>query len=791
MGRPARLLACGLVCTAALAPLTARAHGEQRYAVRIAAGTLDAALRVLAQQTGIAVGGTDAGLASVRTRAVSGTMTPSQALRRLLAGTRFRAVPIGDRAYRIERLPRPSHLDVKPVAPAAAMAAVGQSEPIVVNASKRGIGLADYPGSIEVAGVDGGDGGKGVPSLEGLLEAFPQTASTQLGAGRNKIFVRGIADSSFNGPTQSTIGLYLGEQRLIYSAPNPELALYDMDRVELLDGPQGTLYGAGTLGGVIRMTPRAPDPGAWHAGLWTGGALTQHGEPGFDGAAMLNAPLGRHAALRVLGYGAREAGYVDDVQRGLEDVNRGSVAGFRAAALVEPAGGWTLTVSGFGQRRRTRDGQYIYPRLPGLVRESLIAQPFSSDILGGTLTVKDRIGTLDLVSTAGIIDNDLGTRYDSSVLTGGAGVQAYDEARHIRLITSETRLVSPQGGRFSWLAGLSLLHNQDSYTQLVTSLNGDSPPPFAMIDYRIGEYALFGEATLRLNGRLSATLGGRLVYSRSHSTRHFGENVAEDAATPPLRVLPVAALSWHPRENVQVYARYQRSYRTGGVTVERADSGEPVPTRFDADQLQSIEVGTRARLDGSIRAELAVAGFYTRWTSIQGDLIQAQGFPITRNIGDGWIAGMTASAKLHLGRIWRAGGAVFVNHSEIDRITPQQTTNNRMLPNVAKFTGYASLGADLPLAGARRLTLDATLRYVGTSFLDIDPTSQVRQGNYFDTALSATLRSGRWRIGLAVTNLLGTRGNRFAFGNPFAVRLVEQATPLRPRQVRLTASWSY
>src|SRR3546814_3098560 len=87
-------------------------------------------------------------------------------------------------------------------------------------------------------------------------------SSTHLGAGRNKLFIRGIADSSFTGPTQATVGQYLGDIRLSYNAPDPDLRLYDVDNVEVLEGPQGTLYGAGSLGGIIRVVPNAPNPDA-------------------------------------------------------------------------------------------------------------------------------------------------------------------------------------------------------------------------------------------------------------------------------------------------------------------------------------------------------------------------------------------------------------------------------------------------------------------------------------------------------------------------------------------------
>ena len=98
----------------------------------------------------------------------------------------------------------------------------------------------------------------GAQGSEAVLDRLPMLASTSLGPGRNKIYIRGVADSSFNGPSQSIVGQYLGDVRLTFNAPDPDLQLYDMRRVELLEGPQGTLYGTGSLGGILRLVPNGP-----------------------------------------------------------------------------------------------------------------------------------------------------------------------------------------------------------------------------------------------------------------------------------------------------------------------------------------------------------------------------------------------------------------------------------------------------------------------------------------------------------------------------------------------------
>ncbi|MGO1304474.1 MAG: TonB-dependent receptor plug domain-containing protein, partial [Sphingomonas parapaucimobilis] len=149
-----------------------------------------------------------------------------------------------------------------------------------------------------------------------LANLLPVLTTTSLGPGREKLFVRGIADSSLVGGSQATVGQYLGEIQLNYSAPDPNLALYDIASVELLEGPQGTLYGTGALGGVIRVTPNPPILDRWSGAVGLGATGIAHGGTGGDAMAVLNAPLGDRAALRILGYGSRTPGYIDDTLRG-------------------------------------------------------------------------------------------------------------------------------------------------------------------------------------------------------------------------------------------------------------------------------------------------------------------------------------------------------------------------------------------------------------------------------------------------------------------------------------------
>ncbi|MEM6475424.1 MAG: TonB-dependent receptor [Pseudomonadota bacterium] len=793
----AAAMALAVPLSAVCAPAEVAAQSQRE--INVPAGRLSSAIRQLARQAGISVAGTGSGLRQVRSRAVRGRYTPSEALRRLLAGTGYRAVAIGRNAYRIERAPRqsqprrnqpnraspaPSQTPTPRPAPARPTPPPPPPPPIIVEGTKRAFGPGDYPGGITILDINADRLITGSTSLDDALATIPSVNGTSLGSGRNKVFLRGIADSSFNGPSQSTIGLYLGEQRLTYSAPNPDLRMVDVAAVELLEGPQGTLYGAGTLAGLLRVNPNAPDPSAIDAASWGAASVTAGGGLGWDAGALLNLPVSDGAALRVVGYGGEDAGYIDDPRRGLADINSGSHYGGRAAFSVDIGPDWSVEASGFGQETRLDDGQYIDARLADLTRTDRLAQPFLGRIYGGALTVRGYLGDSELTSVTGLVDHRLSTRFDSSVLVGPNARQAFDETRDIRLITHETRLSGGDPERLNWLVGLGAMRNREDFRQLVTNLSGDNPPPFAQLNFEQDEIAVFGEASYRFAPQWSVTGGARLLYTRSSSERSFGQNEVVEPREGPARLLPALALSYRPREGLIAYARYQEGFRTGGVAIEREPNGDPVTARFDPDQVRSYELGLRGTIDEAAPLDFALTLHHSTWRDIQADLIDGRGFPITRNIGDGSVTGFDGSMTLRAGDGWTFDLAASLNDTGVDRIGPEGGIIRTSIPNVPDYAATLRGSKVWTLGASQEAGLALSGRYMGRSFLDLDQQSRAEQGGFASLDAAAWWQSDAIELRLEAINLTDTRGNRFAFGNPFTARIEDQETPLRPLTVR-------
>jgi iron complex outermembrane recepter protein len=282
----------------ALVASTALSASQPDAHIDVPAGSVAEAAIAIARQTGTSIIVADPAIARRRAPRIRGRLSALEAVRRLADAANLKVVAVSSTAWRLEARPRAAMRRVEsasqrprttPVQPTPAPATEA-SAPIIVSASKRDTLLNELPAQVTLIEGDLLQRG-GVGGTEKIVQRSASVSSTYLGSGRNKLFIRGIADSSFTGPTQATVGQYFGDLRLSYNSPDPDLRLSDIERVEILEGPQGTLYGAGSLGGIIRLVPRAPEPGVTSLSLMGGASAIAGGEPGGDAHLTLNLPL--------------------------------------------------------------------------------------------------------------------------------------------------------------------------------------------------------------------------------------------------------------------------------------------------------------------------------------------------------------------------------------------------------------------------------------------------------------------------------------------------------------------
>lgn len=807
MGRTTDLF----IVTALAAAVATPAQAADRQKISIAPGRLGEAVVALGRQTGVSIGMSDQSIATIPTPGVTGRLSVDAALKELLRNTGATARRIDASTWRIVRSRPVPPAPVKALPPAVADEPATQ---IIVTASKRDTPLPRYAGTVEALNNGAFSSADAAGGTATLLARVVSLSSTHAGAGRNKLFIRAIADSGVAGPTQATTGQYLGDMRLTYAAPDPDLRLYDVGGVEILEGPQGTLYGAGSLGGIIRIMPNAPnlvEPGGQ---LSTGLTTVQHGDAGGDLSATLNIPIiPEKMALRVVGYGVQDGGYIDDVYRGRNDVNRTRTYGGRAALRYAPNDDWTIDLGGIYQHIHGDDAQYATRSLGNLQRASPVAQPYASDYLLGNVRIERQWDNLRAISSTGFIHHDLAESYDATQPDGPPAL--FRQRNNVDIFSTENRLVRDLDNGLGWILGASYLQSSSHLRRSLTSfgtaptqptiipgvilLGGGMPATATGVRNDVKEATLFGEASFEPVRGMIATIGGRLTNSRltgkaldpidALSPAELARAQAQ-ANRSETMFLPSFSLLTDAITNVTLYAKFEQGFRPGGLAVD-----DQRIRRFSNDRISTIETGIRMGAPNSNRVALSASLAYTDWRDIQADVTDRAGLPTTTNIGDGRI--YTAEARIVFRPIPHLAldGSVIYNDSRLTRPTQYVKAlsfegQSLALPNVANLGGRLALDYRVPLGDVMTFNLTGSARYVGKSRLGIGPILGRTQGDYVDTALTASLTRGPLQYTLSLTNVLDSDGNRFSLGTPFDL-YGDYYTPQRPRALRVGIDFAF
>lgn len=768
------LSCCALAAAELAAPGSALAQARQ---IHIDTARLADALAELSRQTGVAVG-FEGRLPNVKSRPVNGRMTAEQALAKLLKGTGLEARRLSPATYRLVRAGRSASPSV-----AAQTMPPPQSGPadIIVTGTKREESLARLPISISVVPAPGDQGGPPLPGTAEVARQLDGLTLTNLGPGRNRQFIRGVADSPFNGNSQSTVAILINDARATYNAPDPDLRLVDVERVELLKGPQGSLYGTGTLGGVYHIVTRPPDAGAFAAMAGAGVSLATHGDMGGSAQAMVNLPVvADRLALRAVAYAAREPGWIDTAGRG--DSNRGEVRGGRLA-LRALTGDWTIDLGGMVQMQDVADSQYVFAR-HALQRPAQPAEPHDNDFTMASLRVAGKLGGADLVYAGNWVDHDVSSTLDASDLSAAAfGIPApalYVEQRRNRLFDQEVRLSRTQDSGLSWLAGLSLM---DVRNHLSGVIQGAREQTVATGIQGVVEVSAFGEIRVPLTGGLSASIGGRLFHSRMEEERG-AKRARVEVAVSRSGFTPSLALSWQAGRRDFLYLRYAGALRPGGLTQTSAGSAE----RFTSDELQTFEAGWRH--SASTRLTVNADAFLTTWSHMQSDYLLTDGLIGTRNVGDARIYGVEASVDWTPARGWALSAGLVGQSALLTSTSGGVQIEDRHLPVIPDWKARLGLSRSFALFGWSGRA-GAHVTYLSPSRLSFDPGLDRRMGDYALADADLSFSHGAWGIRLSGSNLFDCKADSFAFGNPFALGKGPQYTPLRPRQwtVSVTKFW--
>ncbi|HEY3696453.1 TonB-dependent receptor [Phenylobacterium sp.] len=785
--------AAALAAAAAALPHAALAAEPGARAVRfnIAAQPTASALLELALQADVSLGGALT-TCQGEARRLHGRMRLTAALDALVAGSGCRYV-----------LPDRSTVLIEPAPPRSSSPPAPAPEPpsepppvvseLVVTSGRRAelAGRAPYA----VTAATGDD--LQTTSTEDLRELASRVAGmtvTNLGPGRDKVLLRGISDGVFTGLTQSTVGLYLDDVPVTYNAPNPDLRLIDVARVEVMRGPQGTLYGSGSIGGIVRIVTNKPDPDDLAGSVMLGVSGTRSGGLNDEVEIVGNVPVvaGR-VALRGVVYRERGSGYLTDVTLGLRHVNRVTRDGARLALGVEVSPEWTVTLAGVHQSINDSDTQYVTRGLGRFQRASRVQEPHDNDFDEVSATVEGRGRWGHVTWSAAGLRHVLDSRYDATavmpMLAGAPGVGVLDDRRHIEILVSELAYASPKAGRLRWLGGAFASVGEVASTMDLTR----RPTPTEVYgEHRtdsIGELAVYGEVTYDLMPRLDVTAGVRwfrFTFDTDSdvvlgpATRLFNGSSSAKGLSPKL------AVRYQWRDTATLYAQVTEGYRPGGFntagpTGQAFDGALGDPAReFDFDELWNYEAGAKLRLlDGRLAVRLAA--FFARWRHIQSDQFLSSGLPYAVNVGDGSDPGLEAEIAWRLShRLTLTAAGLIAEPELVSRNPAFDSRRDTGLPGVPGGSASMGLRYTHPLWSGLELTLDGNVSYVGSSFLSFSAQLPQRMGDYATGKVSATIASARYEATLFVDNPFDTRADTFAFGNPFRLGRDAVSTPLRP-----------
>lgn len=552
--------------------------------------------------------------------------------------------------------------------------AEGFGEEVTVTARKREETLGDVPFSV-VAPTEEVLRERGAEDLEGVSANVGGFTVQNLGPGQSQVAMRGVSAGQIvrdQPGVKEQVGVYLDESVISLSLFTPDLDLFDMSRIEVLRGPQGTLFGSGSLSGTVRYITNQPQLGTSESAVDLSAGFIEDGDLGGHAKAFLNTPVGDRSAMRIAAYYDDYGGFIDAVQPGLsvkEDVNGGDRAGARWAWRIEPSENLTITPRVLYQEVNT-DGWNrvdVYNILANpftTTRPAVelgdrkqftqLQEDFSDEFLLADLNIEYQFGDLALTSITSYTDRDILVVRDATALTasitgGSIGLPEpvytidapLDDATTAKVLTEEIRLAGDRD-RWNWVTGLFYSTVDRDYGQslLVQGFEDMTGIPtagpraakdelfFSDLSYQFDQRAVFGEATYAVTDRFNLSGGVRWYDYKEDRTQTFdglftgftttAGSVSADGFAP--RVIA----SFDVSDETTVNAQVSKGFRLGGIN---DPLNVPLCTPQDLvtfggrdtwkdETLWNYEIGSKSRFMNG-RGSFNVAAFYSDINNLQ------------------------------------------------------------------------------------------------------------------------------------------------------------------------------
>jgi outer membrane receptor protein involved in Fe transport len=674
----------------------------------------------------------------------------------------------------------------------------GAMPDIVVTATKRSERLVEVPLSISVVDASA-MASQNLVALQDIVARVPGLSVNAMDSGRVQLSIRGISTGGLNN---NTVGITVddvpvgGSTGVSYGAwLVPELDPGVLQQLEVLRGPQGTLYGASSLGGLLRYVTANPRVDRFSGSVALSGTSVAHGGTGFGARAMVNVPIAENAAVMVNGFFRRDPGYVDDASRGLKNMNRVDNWGGRAALRWDPTETLSVKLSALIQKTDGKGSSEIdadaslTPIVDYNQTRPLGTGPFSRklQLYTGTLGLDLGFATLTSVTGYSIIDStavqDFSPGFEAyaQIATGRTDVAAvtYFSSR-TKKFSQEVRLASPSTDRFEWLiGGFFTDEKSDPYFNLVAvdratgAMVGEVLPDRFPNEYK--EYASFASFTYHFTDRVDIQAGGR--YGRN-------EQVYDELITGPFYDPPYVAhaqsaesvftYSLTPRfrisPNMTLYARIASGYRPGGPN---PGVGIGLPATYGSDTTTNYEIGYKVSLfDRMLSLEASI--YRIDWKDIQ--LMQID--PVTQysynvNASRARSQGFEIAASLRPVPPLTLAATLGYNDAELREDIPTiagSPAKGTPLPFSTPWS--ASLAADYDLAVGNDTTASFgfTINYLDRRKGNFQAYGQALYPAFTTADLRASLEHQGWMLSAFGSNIFDKRvaisGDERAIGFP-------------------------
>lgn len=529
---------------------------------------------------------------------------------------------------------------------------------IIVTATRRAERLQDVPLSVTAFSQEELTE-LGVVGYEGLAQNTPGIVVNRPTANFNNFTSRGINTNGYSAGLQSAVAIYVDELPISANGNSTILDpnLYDVERVEFLRGPQGTLFGSSSMAGAMRILTRSPDLNEFQAS-----ALVDLGLTGSDSFrqrynGMINIPMiDDEMGFRAVGFYRNEEGWVDNIGTGVRNSNTLENYGGRAILLMQPTDRFSVRLLASYENSTPEDSSLTNPNLGRFVRRSDRPDLFHGELTNFNVTASYDFGFAEFISSTTLSTFNQLFVVDLAGTFGQAIAFALDAYAYDDLFVEEARLVSRPGGRLDWVLGFFYFDKRRS-----VDFNYRSSPQFLAARGLTGladeyyqrfnsytdqhEIAGFGEVTYRFSDNFWVTGGLRYGNTDVQSfTRGGGYNsnylgvalggfsnlrltVTPIPAATGLRVEDdqlsyKASVSWRPAPEITTYATVSTGFRPPVVNARAglASTVDPndlvIPAGATSDKLTNYEVGLKGRwLGGNLTANLAA--YYISWRDIQ------------------------------------------------------------------------------------------------------------------------------------------------------------------------------